>query len=97
MEPKGIFWCGEGDLNPHGIAPASTSSNKMLFRRVSPIDTMLILGRRASRAVSPILPRWLHFWLHSRGRCCGEVPGNTRSLTSTTVLSPSCASPSRNQ
>ncbi len=19
-------WCGEGDLNPHGIAPASTSS-----------------------------------------------------------------------
>ncbi|MFB3777139.1 MAG: tyrosine-type recombinase/integrase, partial [Bryobacteraceae bacterium] len=23
--PKGIDWCGEGDLNPHGIAPASTS------------------------------------------------------------------------
>ena len=26
MIPKGLFWCGEGDLNPHGIAPASTSS-----------------------------------------------------------------------
>ena len=21
-----LMWCGEGDLNPHGIAPASTSS-----------------------------------------------------------------------
>ena len=26
MTPKEIFWCGEGDLNPHEIAPASTSS-----------------------------------------------------------------------
>ena len=26
MTPKGISWCGGGDLNPHGIAPASTSS-----------------------------------------------------------------------
>ena len=26
MAPKEINWCGGGDLNPHGIAPASTSS-----------------------------------------------------------------------
>ena len=26
MKTKEIFWCGEGDLNPHEIAPASTSS-----------------------------------------------------------------------
>ena len=26
MTPKEIFWCGEGDLNPHEIAPASTST-----------------------------------------------------------------------
>jgi hypothetical protein len=26
MAPKEIFWCGEGDLNPHEIAPASTSN-----------------------------------------------------------------------
>jgi predicted transcriptional regulator len=26
MTPKEIMWCGEGDLNPHEIAPASTSS-----------------------------------------------------------------------
>jgi len=26
MIPKTDIWCGEGDLNPHGIAPASTSS-----------------------------------------------------------------------
>jgi hypothetical protein len=26
MTPKELFWCGEGDLNPHEIAPASTSS-----------------------------------------------------------------------
>jgi hypothetical protein len=26
MKPKDILWCGEGDLNPHEIAPASTSS-----------------------------------------------------------------------
>lgn len=23
---ESVGWCGEGDLNPHGIAPASTSS-----------------------------------------------------------------------
>ena len=26
MTTTGIIWCGEGDLNPHEIAPASTSS-----------------------------------------------------------------------
>jgi integrase len=26
MSHKEIFWCGEGDLNPHELAPASTSS-----------------------------------------------------------------------
>ena len=26
MTTKEIFWCGEGDLNPHEIAPASTST-----------------------------------------------------------------------
>ena len=26
MTPKGFLWCGEGDLNPHEIAPASTST-----------------------------------------------------------------------
>ena len=26
MKPRQILWCGEGDLNPHEIAPASTSS-----------------------------------------------------------------------
>jgi hypothetical protein len=26
MTPKEFLWCGEGDLNPHQIAPASTSS-----------------------------------------------------------------------
>ena len=26
MTRKGKIWCGEGDLNPHEIAPASTSS-----------------------------------------------------------------------
>ena len=26
MQGQALSWCGEGDLNPHGIAPASTSS-----------------------------------------------------------------------
>jgi hypothetical protein len=26
LQAKGEIWCGEGDLNPHGIAPASTST-----------------------------------------------------------------------
>ena len=30
-----LIWCGEGDLNPHEIAPASTSSNLTLFPGVS--------------------------------------------------------------
>jgi hypothetical protein len=34
MSPKEIFWCGEGDLNPHEISPASTSSNFSLYRPV---------------------------------------------------------------
>ncbi len=29
-------WCGEGDLNPHGIAPASTSKHLTEFCRGSP-------------------------------------------------------------
>jgi hypothetical protein len=35
MSHKEFLWCGEGDLNPHEIAPASTSSQKSGFRRVS--------------------------------------------------------------
>ena len=26
-----LMWCGEGDLNPHEIAPASTSSGFLVF------------------------------------------------------------------
>ena len=36
-------WCGEGDLNPHEIAPASTSSQNFLFQRVSYTLNSLIL------------------------------------------------------
>ena len=61
MSQKEFFWCGEGDLNPHGIAPASTSSRKCLFRRVSRADKSMILRPRKYRPVSPILLRWLHF------------------------------------
>jgi len=31
MKIRKIKWCGEGDLNPHEIAPASTSSYRVLF------------------------------------------------------------------
>jgi hypothetical protein len=40
MSPKALIrafeeWCGREDLNLHGIAPASTSSQKPLYRWVS--------------------------------------------------------------
>jgi len=35
MTPKEFLWCGEGDLTPHEIAPASTSTQLSLFRRLS--------------------------------------------------------------
>jgi hypothetical protein len=31
-----VMWCGEGDLNPHEIAPASTSKHLTGFCRGSP-------------------------------------------------------------
>jgi hypothetical protein len=35
MKTQQKVWCGEGDLNPHEIAPASTSTyTKYLVRRV---------------------------------------------------------------
>ena len=30
-----VMWCGEGDLNPHELSPASTSSQNPLYRGVS--------------------------------------------------------------
>jgi len=35
MKTRQENWCGEGDLNPHEIAPASTSSQNPLYRGVS--------------------------------------------------------------
>jgi hypothetical protein len=35
MKLQGIKWCGEGDLNPHELSPASTSSQNPLYRGVS--------------------------------------------------------------
>ncbi len=37
------IWYGEGDLNPHGIAPASTSRENGQLPRASWIDSSLIL------------------------------------------------------
>ena len=36
MKKQGIKWCGEGDLNPHEIAPASTSMENNGFSGVLP-------------------------------------------------------------
>jgi hypothetical protein len=49
------MWCGDGDLNPHEIAPASTSSQKRLYRGVSSIPESLILLRWLFRPVSPVI------------------------------------------
>src|SRR5215467_8310789 len=38
------MWCGEGDLNPHEIAPASTSSAFGAVRRVPCQPKLLISG-----------------------------------------------------
>jgi hypothetical protein len=55
-----IIWCGEGDLNPHEITPASTSSHWSGFRRVSPtaisLNSLVPLFRCVSRSVMG----WLH-------------------------------------
>ena len=55
------IWCGEGDLNPHEIAPASTSSDKTLYRRVSWWPKLLILGERLYRRVSQRILKPLQF------------------------------------
>ena len=57
------IWCGEGDLNPHEIAPASTSSQNRPYRRVSSQPKYLIYLEWRYPPVSPIFPAWLHFWL----------------------------------
>ncbi len=46
MTPKEICWCGEGDLNPHEIAPASTSSAFWVFRSHPERAKWLILRER---------------------------------------------------
>jgi hypothetical protein len=35
MKIQQLKWCGEGDLNPHEIAPASTSPKTRRYPRVS--------------------------------------------------------------
>ena len=40
---RAIFWCGEGDLNPHEIAPASTSRYLTGFPEVARNLILLIL------------------------------------------------------
>jgi len=39
------IWCGEGDLNPHEIAPASTSSQNPLYRQASSRPKSFILSK----------------------------------------------------
>jgi hypothetical protein len=39
MKTRGIKWCGEGDLNPHEIAPASTSSYRPRSNSPTHLDT----------------------------------------------------------
>src|SRR5580700_4867044 len=59
-----LKWCGEGDLNPHEIAPASTSSRKCVFCRVSWGPKQLICQWQLYPRVSWFFQRWLHFGLH---------------------------------
>src|ERR1035441_8804553 len=54
-----IIWCGEGDLNPHEITPASTSSDRRWYRRVSSRPKCVICLRRAYPRVSRSIPSWL--------------------------------------
>src|ERR1022692_2750897 len=56
MKPKEILWCGEGDLNPHEIAPASTSRYLTRFR---PVSRSCVLCRERGNQyprVSPVFP-----------------------------------------
>ena len=53
-------------MNPHEIAPASTSSEKRDFPAVPRCPKPLILHGRLYRAVSPAFAPWLQSWLQSR-------------------------------
>jgi hypothetical protein len=48
MTPKEILWCGEGDLNPHEIAPASTSTYS--FHSIPPRHNHLRATKECDRA-----------------------------------------------
>ena len=66
LQAKGEIWCGEGDLNPHEIAPASTSSNKTLFPRVSRSIIRRFYGVWRITEFRLFSPGWLQFGLQSR-------------------------------
>ena len=55
MKTREKNWCGEGDLNPHEIAPASTSRYLTRFRGVPSNRISLILRADLCPGVSWIL------------------------------------------
>ena len=54
MKTREENWCGEGDLNPHEIAPASTSRYLTRFRGVPSNRISLILREVSCPGVSRI-------------------------------------------
>ena len=77
MTPKEIFWCGEGDLNPHEIAPASTSSYSS--HAISRDYTHLRARENCVIEVIrvPCLAQMRHITVGSPMTGCYCLPGNT--------------------
>ena len=67
MKIQQLKWCGEGDLNPHEIAPASTSSEATLFRGVSWRPKSLIPLNNLYRRLSSGFTKPLQIPLQSEG------------------------------
>ncbi len=56
MSLRGLLWCGGGDLNPYGIAPASTSSDFKSYPRVARAFLRILYRAHPYPPVFPVFP-----------------------------------------